>query len=146
MENLNGKNQISFPTFTKFITRGFDILDKFPALTGQSLFYFSLIFSNIILLTSTGITELSDAPIFFSVPFFGHFYSIFWLRPNVFTFLFLAVVFFTSVVLNKTVLVFFPRTHSSKAKLLLTAFIVGMLSFWPANVLGIAIVQSLLPI
>jgi hypothetical protein len=71
MEDHNRRNQIAFPTVAKLIKPAFNLLDRFPALVGQVIFYFSLILIFIILNTvllylSIEISDYSKFP-FFSI-------------------------------------------------------------------------------
>jgi hypothetical protein len=131
MENYR-EDQSYFPTFSKLITWYFTAQNKFPASIGILSFYLCVeaVFE---ILYMIGVIELSDKLII-RFPFFGLFMSIF-IYPNTRSILMLTILLFPCIYLNKLVFAFFPNLYTSRTKLLLTSLIVGLLSFWPANIL-----------
>ena len=130
MENYR-RDQSYFPTFNNLITRYYTALDRFPALIGMLSFY-------VVLEIMFAFCSLTDIVHFNSrfllmFPFLGIFFGVF-IYPDMPLIIFLAAVFFTSVTLNKTILVFFPDIRTSRTKLLASSLIIGLLSFWPANI------------
>ena len=124
-------NQSYFPTFNKLITHYYAALDKFPALVGQMSFYLvmEIIFAVFFL---TGITDFSSR-FLLTFPFLGLFFGVF-IYPDTSIIIFLATIIFTSVALNKIALAFFSDIRTSRTKSLVTSVIIGLFSFWPANI------------
>jgi hypothetical protein len=138
MGNYN-RDQSCFPTFNKLIILFSYILNRFPATTGQLFFYLCLVVIDLILFP-TGIIE-SGNNFDITLLFFSSFYRLFQWPLDVRAIVFLLTVFLTSVGTNKFILKLFPNNQNSKAKLLFTSFIVGVLSFLPTNILGLYIIN-----
>jgi hypothetical protein len=130
MENYRSSPSY-FPTFNKLITQYYTALDRFPALVGQLSFYIimEIMFA---MFSVSGIIDFSYR-FLLTFPFLGLFFGVF-IYPNMPIIIFLAVVFFTSVILNKIVLVFFPDIRTSRTKLLATSLIIGLPSFCLVNI------------
>jgi hypothetical protein len=140
MENYN-RGQSYFPTFSKLIKliKWYCIaLDRLPALVGQLSFYLVMEFMFAVF-ALTGIVHFTDR-FLLTFPFLGIFFTVF-VYPDVTFIIFLTTIFFISLALNKIILVFSPDIRTSRTKLLVTSLIIGLLSFWPANILGLYIMN-----